>query len=58
MVVLNRLERSGGTRPTLEDIWSRRYSMEELYQLPELRSINARSWIKLSIEPIRRPRIT
>ena len=40
--VLNRLRSRGGTRPTLEDVWSRRCHMEELYQLPELRRINAR----------------
>ena len=42
-VVLNRLEPSGGTRPTLEDVWSGRCHLQELYQLPDLRRINAAS---------------
>jgi peptidoglycan/xylan/chitin deacetylase (PgdA/CDA1 family) len=40
--VLNRLQSGGAVRPTLEDVWSRRCHMEELYQLPEMPRINRR----------------
>jgi peptidoglycan/xylan/chitin deacetylase (PgdA/CDA1 family) len=41
--ILNRLQASGGTRPTLEDVWAGRCATGDLYQLPELRRINARA---------------
>jgi peptidoglycan/xylan/chitin deacetylase (PgdA/CDA1 family) len=42
-VVLNRLEGRGTPRPTLEDVWCRRCGIQELYQLPPMPRINARS---------------
>src|SRR6266511_2099841 len=42
-VMLNRLGTGGPPRPTLEDVWSARCGADELYQLPDLRSVNARS---------------
>jgi hypothetical protein len=50
--VLNRLQNSGGTRPTLQNVWSGRCATTDLYQLPELRDVNARS-----LDPDYRPSI-
>lgn len=40
-VILERLRNTQSPRPTLADAWSRRCTLDELYQLPALRSINA-----------------
>jgi peptidoglycan/xylan/chitin deacetylase (PgdA/CDA1 family) len=42
-VILTRLGSNGRPRPTLEDAWSGHCSIDELYRLPEMRSINARA---------------